>query len=282
MPLLFRAQSLFKQSLITSRHLGSSFIELESLNKLTNIVRPGSLVFFDLDNTLISPTQTIGSDQWFYWHMLKFNPAITLPLYHLAQMLTNVQLVEESADKVIKELRKSHSVFGLTSRGKELMCATERQLLSVGIKFDSVDSMLKHKTSYSDELVERVHEGVFYTGGGCKGNMLEKLHQHMNAATTASRKSLTPRYFQNQVVLVDDTQSKLDAFIVACDRLGIDGLAVRYTAMDHRLEINPDVVRVQEQKLRNESRLISDDEAHKALKMEDITRCFDSSTHRVR
>lgn len=40
-----------------------------------SLATPGTLVVFDIDNTLIEPTVTLGSDQWFYWYVAELEAA---------------------------------------------------------------------------------------------------------------------------------------------------------------------------------------------------------------
>src|SRR5262249_22950074 len=41
--------------------------EVKSMREVVPSIEKGTLVVFDLDNTLIAPTSQLGSDQWFYY-----------------------------------------------------------------------------------------------------------------------------------------------------------------------------------------------------------------------
>lgn len=238
--------------------------QIKKLKDLNKYLTSPSLVFFDIDNTLLTTRQTMGSDQWFYWHMMQHSIDATLPLYHRAQQITKVRLIEKDTPNIIGKLRTKHLVFAMTSRSKELIKPTCEQIRSIGVTFDCPQRLLNRKSEQSPYLQKRYHNGIFFTNGRCKGQFFEIIYKHLEKTT--NEKQELPRH----AVLIDDTPSKLEAFAKICKELGINFTAIHYTAMNNLLEVNKDIAEVQEQVLKSENRLISDNEASKYLKKKDI------------
>jgi hypothetical protein len=122
--------------------------EAANIAEALSDVRAGDLVVFDIDNTILEPVQTLGSDQWFEYRVgihksqgesdeQAIRGAIVewLPV----QKATSVQLVEDSTAERIKVLQdKGITVLALTARPDELRPATLSQLESVGVNIEVI------------------------------------------------------------------------------------------------------------------------------------------------
>lgn len=100
------------------------------------------LVVLDIDNTILTMPQELGSDQWFTWQYdncikkaSKGNFCTTNKMGELLDLqgklfsLSNMVPTEEVAPKIVKSLQtKGFKVMLLTSRGPGFRDATEREL----------------------------------------------------------------------------------------------------------------------------------------------------------
>src|SRR5690349_6313422 len=112
--------------------------EANSMQVALENVRAGDLVVFDIDNTILSPTQTLGSDQWYGYLVEKYkrggadeSSAIDLALrdWIAVQKVTRVNPVERITPQLIRSLQKRGiPLMALTARPGELKTATARQL----------------------------------------------------------------------------------------------------------------------------------------------------------
>lgn len=170
------------------------------------------LVVFDLDNTLLSMSQEIGSDQWFDWQddLLKTNPdssdlvAKSFPglltvqgrLFAISEMHppeTNLPIHVQSVQKT------GCSVIVLTARGWEFLSDAVLETADDGYDFrDSAiqinenrgrflpyDLSNPEKFGLSDELIKRLHlgeprevafsDGIYTVAGQHRGAMLRSL-----------------------------------------------------------------------------------------------------------
>jgi len=126
---------------------------------------PDDLVVFDLDNTVLEPKQTLGSDQW--WGALvqknlasgmnedqAIDAAITD--WMKVQKETKVQAVEMDTPSLISNLQKKMiPSFALTARPQEVKNITLLQLRSLKIQFSKV-IFLGPKQSKGEVLAEFV------------------------------------------------------------------------------------------------------------------------------
>lgn len=107
------------------------------------------LVVFDIDNTILTMPQNLGSDQWFGWqesHCIGKEKApdfcVTNNFSELLDIqgqifaLSNMLPSEQATVKVVKELQDmGHKVILLTSRGPDFRNATERAIAKNGMDF---------------------------------------------------------------------------------------------------------------------------------------------------
>lgn len=165
-------------------HVSSEVRETNSFKDIVNAAVPGTTFVFDLDNMLITPKQTLGSDQWFEAHLAyrqqelheDFRTALhnTIDIYNPAQMLTEVSLVEPCiADEIAGLQAQGYNVLGLTTRGEILEGAAVRQLASVGINFNH--GIFMDREVNLKELGRESHakNGIVFCGGRDKGKCLD-------------------------------------------------------------------------------------------------------------
>lgn len=97
--------------------------------------RPGDVVVFDIDNTILEPTQTLGSVQWYDDLIQEKVPEHqALAKFTLVQRKTSTRLVDPHTAKAIGWFQaKNIPVFALTARPIELAEVSPRQLLKSGV-----------------------------------------------------------------------------------------------------------------------------------------------------
>jgi hypothetical protein len=188
--------------------------EINKLEAVLADARPGDMVFVDIDNTLIRPEQTLGSDQWFDFYVKKLvregrtnQEALDLAQIEAKKVMTASRYlpVEPRTAEIVKALQaKGIPVVGLTYRNSGLAEITDRDLASAGISLNAS---------------KEAKGGVLYAAGSTKVNELEKYL----AASGAKPK---------RILFVDDKASNtkaLDDFYLSQKR---ELLAYRYGAAD--------------------------------------------------
>lgn len=115
------------------------------------------LIVFDIDNTLLKPSQSLGSDQWFSWQEKGLGQSfdgkvgdtfpVLLEAYGLILQMSKMRSVEKDTARVIRDLQnRKYRLIALTSRGPESHSATLEQLKSQKINFK------RTKVSAKDEV----------------------------------------------------------------------------------------------------------------------------------
>ena len=103
-----------------------------------------SSIVLDLDNTILEPTEELGSDQWFeelrHYISSKDNSVnvneLALTLYYAIQQHVHAQATEQNIKKIINALQYiGLPVIGLTARGAPILDATVRQLVEIALIF---------------------------------------------------------------------------------------------------------------------------------------------------
>ena len=127
------------QSLVTSsfQEIEKKALELGKKHGESNV-----LIVLDIDNTILTMPQSLGSDQWFTWQyndcikLKKKEPYCTgksmgelLDLQGQLFALSKMVPTEADAPKIVKKLQsKGFKVILLTSRGPDYRNSTEREL----------------------------------------------------------------------------------------------------------------------------------------------------------
>lgn len=197
-------------SLVASLPARASVEELSTYANAPAITQPNTLIVFDLDNTIIAPTQTLGSDQWgsvqqkrFREQGLAAEEAIDRGVAEFAevQMKTNVRLTEPEARHFIQSLQaRGFRVMGLTARPMNLVDRTLEELNQVGVTFSTtaITGTLPQTTDARHEV--RYKDGILFVGPhNTKGQVLKTfLGKHIPAAI---------RFFDDKAHHVQDLES---------------------------------------------------------------------------
>lgn len=188
-------------------------------------IQADDIVVFDLDNTIMAPAQTLGSDQWFE-HMVSTavksgqtkEAAINLAIKEWidVQLVTQVKPIEKMTPALIRRLQaRGVKVMGLTARPVELAESTSRQLRSIGVNLQN--DWQEPFTNNTDILL---HDGVIFVGPKhVKGQIFGQF---------ALEQNLQPK----RVVFVDDKRHHNESMQAEMTKLEIPFLGHRYSAAD--------------------------------------------------
>jgi len=234
-------------------HETSHFFDIEKY------VNSETLLIFDIDDTLLIPSQTLGTDVWFL-HQFQQNKLDvsgdpldkTLALWEAIRHLTRIQVVETGAEQVVQKLQElGISMMGLTTQGLGLATRTVNQLRS--LDFDLSKTAPRQEDCYflnGHGVLYR--KGILFTSGTNKGRALLKFWETAN---------LHPK----RVVFLNDKQTHLEEVESLLNEAGIPFIGLRYSFSDERIErFRPEIADIQ---LRYSSfdRILSDAEAENIL-----------------
>ncbi len=246
--------------------LYSEIVETAHFSELAQVATDETLVICDIDDTLFIPTQTLGSDVWFYYRLQQYTAQGWTPENALEKALaewesvrhvTNVKLVEHGTEKVVKSIQeKGITVIGLTTQGLALATRTKQQLASLGI------DLLTTAPSREDYYFLNEYHGVLYrhgilfTSGTPKGPALLMLLNHIG-------------YRPKKVIFINDKESHLLDVAQSLEKEGIPflGMRMRYNYSDERVAaFNKELADFQ---FSNSSfeRILSDEEVEALLQM---------------
>lgn len=215
--------------------------EAATMKEALNNLAVGDFVVFDIDNTVLEPAQTLGSDQWFEYRVqvhkaqgedekLAVERAIDdwLPV----QKATEVKLVETETSQMIKELQdKGIEVIALTARPEDLESATIRQLQTVGVKF----------------------KNILFSFGKNKGVVL--------------REFINQNGFQlTRLIFIDDKEKNVKNMDAEFVNDNIVNINFRYGAADQKVQnFSKDIAEIQWFYFQEYSALVSDEQAEQIL-----------------
>ncbi len=255
----------YKIALLTSLALGQlSFAEIRQITHMSEIkqeIDAHTLVIFDIDNTILEPVQTLGSDQW-YGSLVKDNLAngltedaaidVAIQLWVDVQNKTKVKAVEASTPALIEELQNSGvRVMALTSRPLNLIDATLRQLKSIGVDLSKTSGL-------ADDLEipaldkTKTKSGIIFVGPkNNKGLVLGKYIESLSVKPT-------------KIVFSDDKQKHVTNVELALHSLNIPYIGFRYGAADAEVaSFNQEITNLQLKYFLN---ILSNEEAEKMLR----------------
>lgn len=163
--------------------------KIESLAQVSKNQPPGTIYFFDIDDTLIDFPYMLGSSAWrrYITQATKHDPSQN---WHDVFSLFVTQhhpciTVEPETKAFVEELLQNYNVYGLTSRERKRWYATPKegvdelthgQLISVGIDLTKQPPSAIH--SYLIQESEYFN-GVFYCDEDFKGDYLRKMSKNL-------------------------------------------------------------------------------------------------------
>lgn len=193
------------------------------------------LVVFDIDNTLIRPQTSLGSDQWFDYmmkenqakgHDLPTAVALVLPKLFYIYHKTTMSIVEEATREVVCDLQKGNfNCICLTARSPYLAEITCERLSHLGMEF-SFKGIAQDTVLNISPLV-LYHHGIIFCGV-------------MGKDITLLQFLDSTGYLPKKIIMIDDKEKILHAVEESVKSRAIEFLGLRYaycddsiTAYDH-------------------------------------------------
>jgi phosphoglycolate phosphatase-like HAD superfamily hydrolase len=246
--------------LLFGRLLSAELIEIQNIEEFSKHAGEDTLLVFDIDNTIFEPTQTLGTDQWFYHQIDQYvdkgYPAqealeIALAEWMAIQNVTKVQLVEPAVAKLIaKYQKKGWPLIGLTTRGLGLATRTVEQLQTLGVDL-SKSSPIQQDHFIKNRGGVLFRGGILFTAGTNKGSAFFKLLSKAG-------------YDVKKVLFVNDKASHLRDVEKACKKRKVSFTGLRYGFLDNKVQnMRKDLARVQWDHF---GKLLSDHDAENLLK----------------
>jgi hypothetical protein len=241
--------------LFASLALYGKIIETPHFGEIEKYADQDTLLLLDIDDTLLIPAQTLGTDVWFC-HQIEQNKLAGSPdpldealaLWEAVRHLTRIEVVEKGADELVEKLQKRKmAVMGLTSQGLALATRTVNQLQS--LHFDlSKTAPSKEDCYFQNDHGVLYRKGILFTSGTHKGRALLKFLELAD---------LHPK----RVVFLNDKQAHLKEVEKSLKEVGIPFVGLRYSYSDARVQkFRPEIADIQ-LSYSTFGRIISDEEA---------------------
>jgi len=216
-----------------STFCGAKVVEMQNMNELYQHLELGTVVIFDIDNTLIQPVQELGSDQWSRYRSEELmkqgipkQEAIETMLdeWRQIQGVTDSKLSEPGVDEILSNLQQQgYLVMGLTARGFDFAVRTREQLQEVGIDLTKTDPSDRALYFENEMMGVMYYHGILFAGGSPKGEALERLLCSIE---------FNPRH----VILVDDRKKNLLSMEKTCEELDIPSVGLCYGFLDEKVQ----------------------------------------------
>lgn len=257
-----RASSILYFALVlTTTSLFGEIYQAHQFSDITKYAQEDTIILLDIDDTILVPVQTLGTDVWFQdrWNIHKQNetdPSIALDKalaeWEGVRHLTQMRLVEtDTAQKIADLQSENRTVMGLTTQGLALTTRTVNQLKSFNIDLtQTAPSKDDHYFINKHGVLYR--SGILFTSGTPKGPALVKLFKLMN---------IKPRH----ILFINDKLSHLKDVEESIEKEGIAFTGLRYAYSDERVaRYNSDLADIQ---WKNSSfeHILSDEEAVELL-----------------
>lgn len=230
--------SLDASTNISPSHNNSIFT-INSISEISLDHQLGTIVFFDLDDTLFDSPVMLGSKAW-RRYISKVAPKWhdTLSLFLLRNL--QVELVEQKTLEIIESLKLNGSITnGLTARERKIWYTTPvdgideltvSQVISLNIDFSIESLNLTYPELKGDP---EFYQGIFFCNTDLKGDYLKKIIEAMIEKPI-------------KIVFIDDKLSQVESVAKALKELTIQHECYWYTATDEKaLKFDPLIANIQ-------------------------------------
>lgn len=238
--------------LFSALNIQALIIESNKLATVIDYISPGTLIIFDIDNTLAHPTEELSSDEWFCHlvnkRMLQGHDYITsiyyaLPVTYYAQFNVDLEPTESIVSFLIAQLIAYNiPTMALSTRSLFVAERTIEQLENINVQF-----LVPHMSQ--DDLVLSMAYPCFYKnsilfgGNNDKGEALLCLFDTMN-------------YYPKKVIFVDDKMKYIESVEKALQSYNISFVGIRYSGCDERVHnFDPEKAETQWRSLRQKKEL---------------------------
>lgn len=212
--------------------LKAEIIETDRFKKIKEHIQPRTLVLLDIDDTLLVPTQTLGTDAWFVYRLSQYSKVHKDPKTALDKALaewesirhvTKVKLVEEDTDQIIKEIQKENTaIMGLTTQSLSLSTRTINQLRSLNIDLSKTAPASEDHYFVQENLGLLYQQGILFTSGTSKGEAVIKMLDKIG-------------YKPDRILFINDKHKHLLDVETSVLARGIPFTGLRYSYSDERV-----------------------------------------------
>jgi len=221
--------------LLSCTHLQAEIREAYSLPEVVPFVDDSTLLVVDIDNTLLEPEGSLGSDQWYYFLVRKYiqfdgmeEKAANEKAMHVwnqSQWLVRVRAVEKVTPSIIRQLQdRGIRVMGLTARTLDIINKTFAQLESAGIDLNR-SPVPSNTVEFQSDDVARYEKGILFVGeSNDKGKALVQFLQQS-------------RHLPAKIVFVDDKLRHVQNVERALSMVNVRFLSFRYGAADEKVRL---------------------------------------------
>lgn len=238
----------------------AEIVEINHMDQVYNYLKPNTLVIFDIDNTIMEPVQTLGSDQWFrhriaYWidHGIDPEEALEKALseWMAIQNITKVKLAEPETGSIIKHLQdRGFAVMGLTTRGLGMSTRTNEQLKTIGVHLEKT-APVKQDVFFMNRRGVLMRGGTLFTANTHKGKALFKFLDRID-------------YLPKMILFINDKRSHIVPIEETASKRGIPFVGLRYGFLDEKVKnFDGDITAVEFESF---GHILSDNEAEEILK----------------
>lgn len=214
-----------------------------------------TLIIFDIDNTIATTKQELGSDEWFQYSLntliangTDYRHALykLLPTWYMIQFSVPLVPTEKDIPELIKEYNAQDNIhtMALTARGLYIAERTLEQLHNIPITFKPP---YNNTTQYTLPLMMpcMYFDGILFSGENDKGVTLVCFLD-------------TIGYHPEQIVFIDDKMKNIDAIEEALFARNIACTCILYTYCNEKVkQFNPKHAEEQLQKLYQERNTIN-------------------------
>lgn len=192
---------------------------ISDLKEMIPFVDDKTLIFMDIDDTLLVPLQYIGYDHWAQKLIIELKKqglteTDAYRIQHAIRLLSNVKFVQDDTDSIVETLQnKSLYTMGLTAQSSTLIEHTSRQLRSLNIDFkkklpESLVLNYAHALKHGN-LGGIINGLIFAAGGSSKGEIASEIISRY--ITNGKNLNTDPdaQFPFNKIIMVDDSMKNV-------------------------------------------------------------------------
>lgn len=218
--------------------LQAKIVDVFHVNELQSYVKDNDcLVIFDIDNTLMEPVQTIGSDQWFDKRIQKLcdqgcniDQAFckTYDEWHKIQTVCDVKLVEKDTKQIFDGIKEKFNAIALTTRGFQSSYNTITQLESLGIVFENkpyISEEVFFQNGKQNSIFSGVlfFKGILFTNNSHRGEALFKLLDMFGKKPKV-------------IIFINDKRAHLEQVEETANKREVSFIGLRYGFTDEKVK----------------------------------------------
>ena len=252
----FMKQILLAICLFSTHMLSAQIFDTKTIFDVEKYRDAETLVIYDLDNTLIEPTQLLGSDQWFYYRFNQLTEKYgnqeqalqkSLSEWIAAQTCSEIKVVEEgTAEMIAKQQQEGVVLMGLSTRDCTMAMVTLLQLNKLNIDL-KVTAPYQHDLFFNLGKNVLFQHGVLFTSGCNKGECFRRFQKLVG-------------FSPKRVVFINDKYSNIKDLATACYEDGIEFIGLRYSYLDEKIALfDANIAEIQTSHFGN---VLSDEEAY--------------------